>query len=92
MFDPKDPIHHVALLSVIGALVGLGQILSDGVRLTPRSIVGRCIMSAGLGASASIALSWLPELPLAAQYGLAAGMASLGTSGLTLIFQKYVSK
>lgn len=84
-------VRHLALLTLVGALVGLGQLLSDGVKLTGRSVVGRCITSGGIGASSAAALTWMPDLPFAAQLGIAAALASLGTSGLTLLFQKFLA-
>lgn len=72
----------------VGALVGLGQLLASEERLTLRIVIGRALSSAGLGAAAASILAWVPDTPLAAQLGLAAGLASLGTSGLERLAQR----
>jgi hypothetical protein len=76
----------------IGALVGLGQLLASQEVLTKRIVIGRMLSSAGLGAAAGAILTFIPQLPFAAQLGLAAAMASLGTSGLERLFQKWINK
>lgn len=85
-------LKHLGLLALVGAIVGLGQMLSEVGRLSWRVIVGRFMTSAGLGVAAGGLLAWLPDLPLIAQCGIAAGMASLGTSGFTLLFQRFISR
>lgn len=79
-------------LSLIGLVVGIGQLLASRERLTWRIVVGRALSSAGLGASTGIALAWMPGLPLTAQLGLAALIASLGTSGLERLLQKFLGR
>lgn len=79
-------------LAGIGALVGLGQLLASKEILTKRIIIGRMLSSAGLGASASAILTFMPSLPIEAQFGIAAAFASLGTSGLERLFQKWIDR
>lgn len=79
-------------MSVVGLIVGIGQLLASREVLTWRIVVGRALSSAGLGASAAVAVAWLPDIPLAAQLGFAALLASLGTSGLERLFQKWLGK
>lgn len=50
------------------------------------------LSSAGLGATASAFLLAVPGLPIYAQYGLAAALASLGTSGLERLFQRWIDR
>lgn len=90
--DSVGPIKAFGILAVVGALVGLGQMLAEQQALTPRSVIGRCLTSGGLGASAAAVLTWLPELPFFAQLGIAAMFASLGTSGLTLLAQRILGR
>lgn len=75
-------------LALMGAGIGLGQLLASKETLTTRLIVGRAISSGALGMAAAAALSFLPELPFAAQMGLAATFASLGTSVLEKLVQR----
>ena len=47
-------------------------------------------MAGALGMAAGTVLAWWPELPWVAQAGLAAALASLGTSGLERVFARIV--
>lgn len=76
-------------LSVVGVIIGVGQLLASKEQLTPRIIIGRAMSSAGLGASSSALLVFMPDLPIAAQFGVAALFASLGTSFIERLFQKF---
>jgi membrane protein implicated in regulation of membrane protease activity len=78
----------VLWLAVLGSLVGLGQLLLTKDVLTPRIIVGRAICSGALGMAAAALISIMPTLSFAAQLGLAAVLASLGTSALERILQR----
>lgn len=84
----KAAAQAVSYLGLAGLIVGLGQLLASEEVLTRRIIVGRALSSIGLGATAAIPLAWMPDLPFAAQLGLACGMASLGTSGLERAVQR----
>lgn len=88
----KDSASAVSWLAAMGCAIGIGQLLSSKQKLTPRIILGRALSSAGLGASTAIIFMWFPDIPLAAQLGAAATLASLGTSFLERLFQKYVKK
>ena len=85
----KD-ITNAALLAGAGIAVGIGQLLHSKEPLRWRIVVGRAMSSGGLGMAAAAALSWAPDLPFAAQLGIAAALASLGTSGLERIFSRVV--
>ena len=79
-------------LGLVGILVGVGQLLASAERLTLRIVIGRALSSAGLGASSAALLVWLPGLPIAAQFGVAALIASLGTSGLERLFRRWLDR
>lgn len=85
-----NPDWFVAKLALIGAAVGFGQLLLSKEQLTMRAIVGRVLVSAGLGAAASIPLSWT-TLPDAAAYGLACGLVTIGTAGLERLMQRFIA-
>jgi hypothetical protein len=68
--------------TILGALIGLGQVLDSDEQLTWRIVVGRALVSAGLAATAPALLVWFPEMPRMAEFALAAAVASLGTSAL----------
>ena len=83
-----DELHMAFLFAAVGILIGIGHLLASKEVLTPRIIVGRAISTGGLALGAGAALAWMPELPVVAQVGIAAALASLGTSGLERMFQR----
>lgn len=84
------PVFHALLLGAVGVVIGLGNLLSRGRDHQTSVIVGRAIVSGGLGMASGAILIWLPDVPLIGQLGLAAALASLGTSGIERIMSKYV--
>jgi CHASE2 domain-containing sensor protein len=82
----------VGMLALVGAVIGLGQLLASNEKITKRIVLGRALVSAGIGASSAAVLILWPTLPLAAQLGLAAALASLGTSALERLFQRAIGK
>jgi hypothetical protein len=87
-----DTSRNVATLALIGAAVGLGQLMASAEKLTLRIVIGRALSSVGLAVSAATVLVWLPDLSIYAQCGIAALIASLGTSGLERILQRVIKK
>lgn len=85
-------LRHLGLLALIGVVVGLGSALAEMPKLPSRVVFGRALTSAGMGVCAGGVLSWMPDLPLIAQCAVAAGMASLGTSGITAMLQRIFTK
>ena len=78
----------VLWLALLGSMVGLGQLLLTKDPITTRVVIGRAICSGALGASAAAVITFIPTLPFAAQLGIAAAIASLGTSALEKLFQR----
>lgn len=81
-----------ATLALIGVVIGLGQLLASAEKLTIRIVIGRALSSVGLAVSAATILVWIPDLSIYAQCGLAALIASLGTSGLERMLQRVIRK
>lgn len=77
-------------LIFLGAGIGLGQLLATKEPLTWRLVIGRAIVSGGIGLSAAAVLSFMPSLPFAAQLGIAATLASLGTSALEKLLNRVI--
>lgn len=88
--DWRDHIAQALLFSFIGISIGLGQLLASPERLTKRIIIGRALSTGGLSMAAGLVLVWVPDLPLIGQIGVAAALASLGTSGLERMFQRLI--
>ncbi|THF64463.1 hypothetical protein E6O51_03070 [Pseudothauera rhizosphaerae] len=78
------------MFAAVGAFIGLGQLLASQERITARIIVGRCISTAGIATAAGSVLVFVPSLSPVGQIGIAAALASLGTSGLERLFQRIV--
>ena len=75
---------------LVGISIGIGQLMVGSERLTIRLLVGRALSTGGLAMAAGIVLVWVPELSMVGQIGVAAGLASLGTSGLERAFQRVI--
>lgn len=80
MHDHEYWMH--AKLWLIGALIGLGQLLLGDAELRSRRVIGRALVSGGIATAAGAVLVWIPDVSPGAMYGVAAALASLGTSGL----------
>ena len=78
------------MFALVGIVIGFGQLLSSNERLTFRLLLGRALSTGGLAMAAGVVLVWVPELSMAGQMGVAAGLASLGTSGLERAFQRAI--
>lgn len=87
--EEQDVVKHFGFLGIVGLIAGLGALLASQETLTIRVVIGRAISSFMLGMGAASALTFLPELSFYAQVGIACVAASIGTSGLERIFQKF---
>ena len=86
-----EQIGNALLFSLVGISIGLGQLLASGEVLTARIIVGRALSTGGIAMAAGAVLVWVPDVPMLGQIGVAAALASLGTSGLERLFQRLIS-
>lgn len=86
--------HTSSLLPAVFAalLAGMGTLLASEEKLTWRIVLGRALSSAALGAAAGTVFLWFPNAPTAALVGVAASLASLGTSGLEKLLQLIAKK
>ncbi len=83
-----DASKGVLTLALIGSLVGIGQLLASEDKLTLRLVIGRAITSGALGMAAGAVIAFYPLVPFEAQIGIAAVIASLGTSALEKVLQR----
>lgn len=88
MTPQSHPLSFIAILAAIGAAIGLGKLLNSDEKITPRVVFGRALVNAGIGAAAGAASLLFPEASPLVLYGLAAGLASLGTSGVEMLLKK----
>ncbi len=75
-------------LPALGAFIGVGKLLVSDVALCPRVIAGRAITSGGIGLAAGASLIAFPDMNPVALAGVAASLASLGTSFLEKFIQR----
>lgn len=85
-------IPQAVVFVAIGVLTAIGQMLQSKVPITWRIALGRCITTGGIAVVAGAALALFPGLPLIAQIGIAAMLASLGNSGLEVVIQKIFNR
>lgn len=86
-----EQVANALLFALVGILVGLGQLLASEEALTMRLVIGRALSIGGLAMAAGVVLVWMPDAPMLGLYGVAAALASLGTSGLERLFQRLIS-
>lgn len=86
----REQIEFALLFAAVGIAIGLGQLLASKEQLSARIVIGRALSTAGISVAAGSVLIWFPELPLLGQIGIAAALASLGTSGLERLFQRLI--
>lgn len=84
----REAIGQALLFGLIGVLTGLGQLMASKEDLTWRIIAGRCLSTAGIATAAGVILLAFPTVSPLAQIGVAAALASLGTSGLERLIQR----
>lgn len=89
--EVREQIFQSFLFSIVGISIGVSQLMSSGAHFVWRVWIGRAISTGGLAMSAGAILVWFPGVPLVAQLGIAAALASIGTSGLVHIAHKLVS-
>ena len=82
----------VAGLALAGLLAGLGTLLASKEVLTARIVIGRALSSLVLGVGAASILVWIPNISYLALVGTACVIASLGTSTLERLFQKFMDR
>lgn len=88
--NDHEYLMHVKLWA-IGALIGIGQLLLGDADLRARRVIGRALVSGGIATAAGAVLVWIPDVAPGAMYGVAAALASLGTSGLERLVDRFVS-
>ena len=91
MHDQKIDTTFFTWSTVLGALIGLGQILDSAEKLSWRVLIGRALVSAGLASMAPVLLTWFPQMPRMAEFAFAAALASIGTSGLQMMVRKVLT-
>lgn len=87
-----DAIPHALAFVIVGVLTAVGQMLQSTSPITWRIAVGRSITTGGMGLVAGAALAVFPDLSFIAQLGIAAALASLGSSGIEIVLQRIFNR
>ena len=87
-----DALMTSLLFAFIGVSIGVGKLLLSEEPLSARLLIGRAVSTGGIAMAAGAVLVWIPSLPLLGQIGIAAGLASLGTSGLERMLSRAIGK
>ena len=85
-----EQIAPLTVFAATGVMIGVGQLLASGEVLTARIVIGRALSTGGIAMAAGAVLVWVPDLPMIGQVGVAAALASLGTSGLERMLQRLI--
>lgn len=88
MTPQENPEGFLAILAAIGAAIGIGKLMAADDPITIRLFIGRAVATAGIGAAAGAITYLVPTASPILMYGIAAGLASMGTSTLEYILKK----
>lgn len=83
-------------LLLIGAVIGLGQLMVSNERITTRLLVGRMILGSAVAPLAAIPLLKFPDMPELVVIGLACALGILGSAfieaGLKRCLDMYIKR
>lgn len=77
-------------LLVIGAVIGLGQLLVSAEPITGRRLVGRMILGSAVAPMAGVVLFKVPDMPELAVVGIACGLGILGSAVIEEILKRLI--
>ena len=86
----REEIQLALVFWFIGATIGIGQHLLSPDVFSWRVILGRALSTGGLAVVAGTVLVMYPNLNPLTLIGIAAGIASLGTNVVELLFRRYL--
>ena len=86
----KDEIELALVFWFIGATIGIGQHLLSPDPFSWRIAIGRALSTGGLAIVAGTVLVMHPTMSPLSQMGIAAGITSLGTTALEMVFLRYI--
>lgn len=77
---PNGETSLLAKLLLIGAVIGLGQLMVSNEQITTRLLVGRMILGSAVAPLAAIPLLKFPDMPELVVIGLACALGILGSA------------
>ncbi|HGJ5862955.1 phage holin family protein [Arsenophonus nasoniae] len=79
-------------LVLIGALIGIGQMLTNAEPVTIKLFMGRVILGSATSVAAGAMLIWIPDLSPLALTGLASALGIAGYQTIELSLKKRTSR
>ena len=76
-------------LAIVGALIGLGKVLTSDEKLNAKMVVGRVILGAGVSMVAGAVLVEFPCLNNTALIGIASALGILGHTAVESMFRRF---
>lgn len=77
---PNGETSLLAKLLLIGAVIGLGQLMVSNEQITTRLLIGRMILGSAVAPLAAIPLLKFPDMPELVVIGLACALGILGSA------------
>ncbi len=87
---PNGETSLLAKLLLIGAVIGLGQLLLSNELITARSLAGRMILGAAVAPLAAIPLFKFPDMPDLVVVGIACALGILGSAFIEAVLKRCV--
>ncbi|MBU9852769.1 phage holin family protein [Rahnella aceris] len=87
---PNGETSLLTKLLLIGAVIGLGQLMVSNERITVRTLLGRIILGSAVAPIAGIALLQFENMPELAVIGIACGLGILGSAIIEEYFKRWL--
>ena len=79
-------------LILIGALIGVGQLLASSEPITARKLAGRTILGSAVSLMAGLALLKFDDMPELAVIGVACALGILGSAVIEEQFKRWLDR
>lgn len=89
---PNGETSLLAKLVLIGALIGMGQLLVSNVRITFRILLGRVILGSATALMAGVALIKFEHLHELTIIGIACALGILGSTVIEEFFRRWLEQ
>jgi hypothetical protein len=87
-----DALVNASIFFILGTFIATVQIIGSAERITWKIGIAKALSTGGLATAASAVVLLIPNASFSAQVGVAAGLASLGVTGLEKLFVKILEK
>jgi hypothetical protein len=77
---------------LIGAVIGLGQLMASTERITVRTVLGRMILGSAVAPIAGIALLQFENMPEVAVIGIACALGILGSAIIEEFLKRWLDQ